>query len=323
MISAETARRGGIETKNRYKKTDMNHQTEAEPKVQAKKRGGLPKAVLRGLSVFLILTLFLCAVVFLSGRYTRTHYKITFYQMTSDKVSGGIRIAVLSDVHNREYGAENETLLSDLRALKPDLFLFPGDMVIREQEDYGAVLHLVSACSESAPCYGVLGNHESERIYYGNDRQLIEKFENAGLRLLRNAREEVRIGENTVQLLGVEGTSYGFEEYGGREFMEKTDVDPSAFCILMAHIPILFEPQLSGYGFDLGIAGHVHGGIVRLPFLGGLYSHEEGFFPKFSAGQYILANGQTLIISAGLGDSKSFPPRINNTPELTVIDINR
>jgi predicted MPP superfamily phosphohydrolase len=174
-----------------------------------------------------------------------------------------------------------------------------------------------------APCYGVLGNHESERIYYGDDRALPERFEKAGLKLLRNAGEELRIGEDTVQLIGVEGTAYGFETYGGRDFMEKTEIDPSAYCVLMTHIPILFETQLSQYAFDLGLAGHVHGGIVRLPFLGGLYSDEEGFFPKFSGGKTVLDRQQSLIISAGLGDSKPFPPRINNMPELVVIDISR
>jgi len=152
---------------------------------------------------------------------------------------------------------------------------------------------------------------------------LTAAFEKAGLKLLRNAQEEIQIGKNTLQLIGVEGTSYGFEEYGGREFMDKTEIDPSAFSILMTHIPILFEPQLSGYDFDLGLAGHTHGGTVVLPFLGGLYSDEEGLFPEYTAGKYILDKNQTLIISRGLGDSKRFPPRVNNMPELVVIDINR
>ena len=105
--------------------------------------------------------------------------------------------------------------------------------------------------------------------------------------------------------------------------MDRTETDPSSFCIVMSHIPILFETQLSGYDFDLGLAGHVHGGIIVLPFFGGLYPNEEGFFPRFSSGKYVLENQQSLIISAGLGDSKLFPPRINNTPELVIIDISR
>ena len=292
-------------------------------KETAKKKHGFLRALLRILAVLLILALIIGTAVYYYSLYTKTHYIISFYQETSKKVSDNIRVAVISDIHNREYGESNEVLISDLRDLKPDLILFPGDMVIREEEDYKSMLNLVSASTEIAPCYGVLGNHESERIYYGNDKDLPEKFENAGLKLLRNSLEKIRIGNDTIQLIGVEGTAYGFEEYGGREFMDKADIDPSVYSILMAHIPILFDSQLSGYGFDLGIAGHVHGGIVNLPFFGGLFSDEEGFFPKFSAGKYILDTQQTLIISAGLGDSKPFPPRINNTPELVVIDINR
>ncbi|MBQ3371758.1 MAG: metallophosphoesterase [Oscillospiraceae bacterium] len=292
-------------------------------KETAKKKHGFLRALLRILAVLLILALIIGIAVYYYSLYTKTHYIISFYQETSKKVSDNIRIAVIADIHDREYGENNEVLISDLRALKPDLILFPGDMVIREEDDYQPMLNLVSALTEIAPCYGVLGNHESERIYYGNDKDLPEKFENAGLKLLRNSLKKIRIGKDTIQLIGVEGTAYGFEEYGGREFMDKADIDPSAYSILMAHIPILFDSQLSGYGFDLGIAGHVHGGIVNFPFFGGLFSDEEGFFPKFTAGKYILDNQQTLIISAGLGDSKPFPPRINNTPELVVIDINR
>jgi predicted MPP superfamily phosphohydrolase len=105
--------------------------------------------------------------------------------------------------------------------------------------------------------------------------------------------------------------------------MDKADRDPGAYLIVMAHIPILFDTQLSAYDFDLGIAGHTHGGIVKLPFIGGLYTNEEGFLPKYASGKYVLNKKQSLIISAGLGDSSFFPPRINNAPELVVIDINR
>ena len=288
-----------------------------------KQKSRFLRGLLRILIVFIVLMIIIGVAVYIYSLYTQTHYRITFYQETSGKVSGNIRIAVISDIHNREYGENNRTLISDIRALDPDLILFPGDMVILDEEDYQPMLNLVSELSGIAPCYGVLGNHESERIYYRDDRELPEKFKNAGLKLLRNATEEIRIGNDVIQLIGVEGSPYGFEAYGGREFMDKTVINPYAYSILMDHVPIIFEPQLSVYDFDLGIAGHVHGGIVRLPFIGGLYTQEEGFFPRFTAGEYKLEKQQILIISAGLGDSKPFPPRINNLPELVVIDINR
>lgn len=301
----------------------MEIETVTGPKETVEKKNGFLKVLLRVLIVLLILAILIATAVILYSRYTKTHYKISFYQVTSRKVSSNIRIAVVSDLHNREYGENNETLISDIRALKPDLILLPGDMVIREEDDYQSMLDLVSALAGIAPCYGVLGNHESERVYFLNDKDLPEKFEKAGLKLLRNAYEEIRIGKNRVQLIGVEGTAHAFEKYVGQEFMDKIDFEPSVYSLLMAHIPILFETQLSGYGFDLGISGHVHGGIVDLPFFGGLYSDEEGLFPKYFAGKYVLDGQQTLIISKGLGDSKPFPPRINNMPELVVIDVNR
>lgn len=306
----------------RIKKHGQVPEKQAREHAKARRRG-FRNALLRVFGILLAAVFILGAIAAGYALYYKTHYKITFYQEISGKIEGKLRLAVLSDIHNREYGEQNEVLLADLRALQPDLILFPGDMVIREQDDYRAVLELVAQCALIAPCYGVLGNHESERIYYRGDAALPEKFENAGLVLLRNAREEIRIGQNTIHLLGVEGTAYGFEEYGGREFMENTPMESGVYSIVMAHIPILFDGQLSDYDFDLGIAGHVHGGIVRLPFIGGIYSQEEGFFPKFTAGSYILDKGQALIISAGLGDSRPFPPRINNAPELVVIDINR
>ena len=261
------------------------------------------------------------AAVFVYNGYTKTHYEITFYQETSKKVSRNIRLAVIADLHNREYGEGNATLIGDVRALHPDLILFAGDMVNKQSDDYEPALRLVRELTAVAPCYGVMGNHENERIYYAGDSALPERFAEAGLRILRNAEERIVIGHDRIQLLGVEGTSHGFEEYGGRKLMEETPIDADAYCIVMAHIPILFDTQLSGYDFDLGLAGHTHGGLVRLPYFGGLYSDEEGFLPTYSSGEYTLGRGQHLLISRGLGDSRPIP-RINNMPELMVVDIN-
>ena len=303
----------------------MKHDAETfvQPIQPTKKKHGVLKGFLYALFFLFILAFVVGIAVFFYAQFTKTHYEVTFYQDYSKKVSTNIRLAVISDLHNREYGENNQTLISDLQALDPDLILFPGDMVIREEDNYQPMLDLVSNLTKVAPCYGVLGNHESERIYYGDDKDLQQKFKAAGLKILRNNQEIIQLGEDSIQLIGIEGTAHGFEEYGGREFMDKTTIDPSMYCIVMAHIPILFDSQLSDYQFDLGIAGHTHGGIIKLPFFGGLYSDEEGFFPKYSYGEYILRKSQLLIISGGLGDSKPLPPRINNIPELVVIDIKR
>lgn len=309
------------EAQPKQKEKIGNEVPEAQPK-QKKKLSKPLRIILSICIIIVVVAVAVCGGVYFYWQYTKTHYEISFYQITSKKVSRNIRFVVISDIHNREYGENNELLISDIRSLKPDLILFAGDMVIKDQDDYQPMLNLVANLKEIAPCYGVLGNHESERIYYySEDKALPKKFEDAGLKVLRNAQEIINIGNDTIQLMGVEGTEYGFDAYNGRKFMDNTSIDPSKFSIVMTHMPILFDSKLTDYTFDLGIAGHVHGGLVILPYLGGLYSDEEGFRPKYYAGQYTLSNNATLIISRGLGDSKNIP-RVNNMPELVVIDVN-
>ena len=105
-----------------------------------------------------------------------------------------------------------------------------------------------------------------------------------------------------------------------RESLDQMRFSTDELTIMLAHIPVLFREKLLPYPFQLGFAGHVHGGIIRLPYVGALYSAEEGFFPHFSKGRYLLLNGGNLIISGGMGDSARVP-RINNMPELVVVDI--
>ena len=100
-----------------------------------KQKHGFRTALVRVLVILLILARACGAIMVGYALYYRTHYRIDFYQETSEKVSGDIRLAVISDIHNREYGENNERLISDLRALKPDLILFLGDTVTRDEDD--------------------------------------------------------------------------------------------------------------------------------------------------------------------------------------------
>jgi len=90
------------------------------------------------------------------------------------------------------------------------------------------------------------------------------------------------------------------------------------FTILFTHRPNSFENYVSA-GMDLTLCGHVHGGQFRLPFLGGLFAPDQGFFPKYDAGSY-EKNGLKMIISRGVGNSL-FPFRVNNRPEVVLIEL--
>ena len=129
----------------------MNRKTAEGSRQAGRGKHGFLRGLLHFFGVLLIIAFVCAAIGAIDTLYYRTHYKINFYQETSIKVSGNIRIAIVSDIHNREYGERNEALLSDLHALKPDLILFPGDMVIREQDEYQSMLDLVSKAAAIAP----------------------------------------------------------------------------------------------------------------------------------------------------------------------------
>jgi hypothetical protein len=220
-----------------------------------------------------------------------------------------------------EYGEDNERLLNDIVSLNPDIILLGGDLVTYSVEDYEPMLDLCRNLADIAPTYGIMGNHEDEKIYLLNDDELYDSFTSTGAVFLQNQSATIEIGLNTVEIVGISGNAKSYELYGGRKKMESLSDEYSGYRICMAHIPSLYLEEMQPYSYDLALAGHTHGGIVRLPKLGGLYSVEEGFLPTYSGGEYTLDNGSPLIVNCGLGDSSDVP-RINDPHEVVVIDVN-
>ena len=294
----------------------------AKKKVTPEGRQKRWKRILLDLLI-LLAVLAVAALSILSDiRYNRTHYTAEFYQVHSRKLTESCRIVFLTDVHLREYGADNCDLVQDIRDLKPDLILLGGDLVTYGAgSSYDNMLSLCRQLTDIAPVCGVLGNHEDELYFLDGDQQLPDRFAEAGVNILRNEEARYTIHDNVISILGVEGAPEDFANYGAKEFMDSAEQETDyQFRICLAHVPTYFPDVLADYSFELGLAGHTHGGIIRLPKFGPLYSSEEGFFPEYAGGSYTLDNGGTLIVSRGLGDS-SRVPRINNIPELSVIDV--
>ncbi len=269
----------------------------------------------------ILLCVFLAIVVLIPGGCYLLSEKleVTFYHLYSSKATGGenTRIVVLSDLHNREFGSGNCDLVAQIGALQPDLVIIAGDMVNADDDNLDVILHLCDKLLEIAPVYYGPGNHESN-LMYEKGSPLESLLMERGVHVLVNRAEEVTIHRTRFLIGGLTTSPEGYEEYGAQfvdGFEKNTD-----FKLLIAHYPSLYYEALAGKEIDLGICGHYHGGQIRLPGVGGLYHRDTGFFPKYSGGLYSLSSG-TVFVSRGMGGHSIFP-RINNRPELAVIDIN-
>lgn len=241
---------------------------------------------------------------------------ITTYQIKSEKISNGIRIALLTDLHSTEIDEGNKNLIQSIKDCKPDIICYSGDMINWSDTNYEVTLNLTRELVKIAPVYYGLGNHEYYK-YVKKNRDFMDMFQKAGATMLNNTYETIEIKGNTIDIGCICEAPEQYEKY-------KPDIvnqmeQSKNFKLLLAHTPELYMGTLNDKDINLALAGHAHGGQIRIPYIGGLYTPDQGFLPKLTTGMYEY-DKTTLVISRGLGDH-TFVPRINNNPELVIIDI--
>lgn len=282
------------------------------------------------------------AVVTAAEIYRELHtVKVTKYSIESEKFPAGgetVKIVFLSDLHNREYGKGNENLYQALRTERPDLILIGGDMLVgKDWVSYEPALKFVQKLPAICPVYYANGNHEQrmkenpkEYSYsYADYKTMLEE---SGVVFLENETETVRIGQTTLEICAVElpletyrkmkkanVTSQDIGNLAGDQADNQDRGAPqAAYRILLAHNPAYMNAY-KAWGADLILSGHLHGGIVRIPGLGGVISPQAFLFPRYS-GELTLEGDQTVIVSRGLG-THTIHLRLFNTPELVSISL--
>ena len=260
------------------------------------------------------------------------HFVIRTYELNSQKLQHDLRICLLSDLHGKDYGHSNQALLAAIDKAGPEMILVAGDMITFGQKDrsgYDNAINLLTALSRKYPVYLSNGNHEYKLDEYAENignfySQYADKLEAAGVRILRN--ESVAVPDLNICISGLEMDPYYYRRFYKHKMMENYLTDTigrtskDLFQILIAHNPMYFE-EYAAWGADLTVSGHVHGGIIRLPFLGGVISPALILFPKYDGGKYDIAD-KTLILSRGLG-THSIPVRMFNPGEMVLIDLKK
>ena len=202
----------------------------------------------------------------------------------------------------------------------PDLIVITGDL-IDQKSQLDMVPALARGLSAVAPTYYVTGNHEwalgSKTV-----KELKALLGESGVTVLSNRWEAVERNGDRLALAGVDDPNGYADQTTPEELYAWIQEDsPGLFTLLLAHRNDRF-PQYAAAGYGFVLSGHGHGGIVRLPFLGGLIGTNRRLFPQWTSGLYAQGDS-VLFVSRGLGNNtvpfQGF--RIFNRPELAVVTL--
>lgn len=266
---------------------------------------------------------YLCLIIFLlwitlDNALIHTTYTTVQINGLPESFSG-YRIVQVSDLHNNLYGIDQSYLISCIKAAKPDIIVITGDLVDRNTADVDNAMAFVERAVEIAPVFYVSGNHEADIL--DKYKELMIRMGQSGVTELENDNCTLIAEEGTITLAGIRDPAFDWSRSSAdtadaeiKKALEGTDRDQ--VTILLSHRPELLKTY-SKNGIDLVLSGHAHGGQVRLPFIGPIYSPSQGLFPKITSGLY--REGETqLYVSRGIGNGIA-PFRFNDGPELAVI----
>ncbi len=233
--------------------------------------------------------------------------------MVFPDIESNISYVILSDLHDSSFGKDNERLIEKVSECEPDVIFTVGDMVSNYCEDYSYLSPLYKNLAEIAPVYCSLGNHELSHPESDEIKNILKDH----AVLLDNEYIDININGNEIRLGGLMGYHPSDEKLNNyiRGF-----ADTDRFTLLLSHCPEYYIWGVDEVKIDLMVSGHTHGGQVILPFKGGLFAPEQGYFPHFDFGVFCEENA-TLVITRGLGTSKQAVPRFNNPPEILCLTL--
>lgn len=265
--------------------------------------------------IAIVIIALLCLVGYILVRDSTEHLELTRCTVTNHKLSqsfSGFKIVQLSDFHGAELVTD---IVETVREQKPDIIALTGDF-ITDEGDLPAVEQLVSQLSDICEVYFISGNHD---FASGRIAELSDILSSCGVKYLKNEYVTIQRGGESIVLAGVEDPNSWADLEPPDAFLKKVRAEhPDDYIVLLGHRNYWMEkyPDLP---VELILCGHAHGGIVRIPGVGGLLSTDRTLFPDYEAGMYDNGN-YTMIVSRGLGNSISVP-RLMNRPEILSIEL--
>lgn len=263
----------------------------------------------------------ICLVLFAIQLYVDNNvievskYEVSFENLP--KEFDGTVILHISDLHSKVFGMDNEQLYTKIREINPDYIMLTGDMINATDTDFSVFYDLAENIGHEYETYYIVGNHElalSNKDY----NAIANTITDFGIKILDNETITLTKNGDSINLHGMWFNSkYYMGDGFTLEVMEKImSDDDGGFDILLTHNPKYLNVYAE-WGAELTLTGHVHGGMVRLPFVGAVFSPERTLFPKYSKGIYTTGSNQ-MLVSRGLGRGLT-GFRLFNKPELGVV----
>lgn len=281
--------------------------------------------MIEGIMACLGIAVILCLLI---SAWDCNRFVTVEYEIVSDKVARPCKFVLLADLHNKSYGKDHERLINKIDSISPDAILVAGDMLTAAKgNSFEVTLSLMRQLSTRYKIYYGMGNHEYRLKMYPEQYGTI--YDDYVAELIKMGIEPL-INENTylpeynVAVCGSEIDKCYFKKFQkypmDEHYLPKILGTPEkdACQVLIAHTPQYFE-EYAAWGADVVVSGHVHGGIMRLPFLGGVLSPNLTLFPKYDGGEYTQGKA-TMILSRGLG-THTIPVRVFNPGELVSVSL--
>lgn len=249
--------------------------------------------------------------------------KITSYSLYEKNLPAefdGFKIAHISDPHSNPADGVFELI----KESAPDMITITGDLVHDDDNPYDKIMSLIERLSALAPVYAVTGNHD---MWHIGHKKVIETLENSGAKFLRNEMAEIEKDKSRIALFGIDDPFSKIPDVISENIKTSLSKLPEfdGFKILLFHRANLFD-NVKDAGFDLILSGHMHGGQIRLPIIGGVCGPTSGIlsksgvlFPKYTAGIYNHKN-TSMIVNRGIGNTLPIP-RFGNPPEVGIITL--
>lgn len=276
----------------------------------------------------LIIAAIVCVVMLMIGIIDGNRFVVVEEDFELPRLKKGCRFVLISDLHNKVYGRENEKVIEAVKRANPDFVVIAGDLITSHvNESIAPGVNLIKELRKYYKIYYALGNHETKLKMYPEkfgdmyDR-LVKEIEHPNVTLLVD--ESCTLPEYAIRMTGLELERTYFARFKKRQ-MEAGHLEKhignvwGEYCnILIAHNPDYFE-EYAAWGADLVLSGHVHGGIMRLPLLGGVISPSYKLFPKYDGGIFREGNA-TMLLGRGMG-AHTLPFRFFNPAELYIVTL--